>query len=136
MKITFDGITIEDATAKEAADVVKLLKGKAKISTTKAGVYKLPGKIRQPQKNAIENAWTNKELLFIIDNIGIKPKKLSKSPILAERGLTAISAKKSAIKSGLEKRMGIKAYKLMQSRKLQNRQNDYEKNGEDQIGQL
>ena len=112
MKITFDGIIVEDAKPKEIADIIKAVRGK-RISSSKAGVYKLPSEITGPSKhNNIDMAWTKEELEYIMDNMDVSPRKLKASPVLSRRGNPAISAKKSAIKSGMKERMGHLAWEI------------------------
>lgn len=125
MKISFDGITIEDATQKEIVDMIKLLRGKANSSTTKAGMYKLPSKVRYPQGDEFPGAWGEKELLFIINNPDMKPKAMKASPELVDRSIAAIGARRSAIKSGNKSRMGHIAYKLIKERELSNQLNEH-----------
>lgn len=118
MKITFDGITIDDAKLKEAADFVRMVrgsKGYAKSSTP--GMFKLPKEVadgRDGNTNFTVDPWTREELVYIVKNMNKKPKELAQSKELAGRGLPAISARKSAIKSGLAKRMGHAAYEVYQ----------------------
>jgi len=112
MKITFDGILVEDAKPKEIADFIKAVRGK-RVSSSKAGMYKLPAEITGVNKhNNIDMAWNKEELSFIMDNMDMSPRVMKDSPALSRRGNPAISAKKSAIKSGIKERMGNVAWKL------------------------
>lgn len=115
MKITFDGITIEDAKPKEAADMIKSIRGKRTVSSTKAGVYKLPAKVKSKAKSdtsKFDNPWTEKELTYLMQHWNEKPRFLIEAPELSARKKPAINAKKSAIRTGDKERMGHLAYKL------------------------
>lgn len=113
MKITFDGIIIEDASPKEIVAMVAALRGK-RVSSTKAGVYKLPKSVRGANADVskFDNPWTEKEIIFLLKNMDKKPKELVKSPELSSRGKPAISARMSAIRSGDKARMGAMVYKI------------------------
>ena len=119
MKITFDGITIEDAKPKEAIDMIKNIRGK-RFKVSDPGVFNLPQEIREGKKvdgrskrsNYNMNDWTEAEMIYMIKNIDVVPRILAEAPELSSRSKSSIAAKRSAIRVGHRKRMGEVAWRL------------------------
>jgi len=94
MKISYNGVSIESASIKEAAEFITILQRKAKFGNKKKKdeYFDLPDDVKQ-KKAMSASKWTTEEKRFVVENMEHKPLWFVKRSELKGRSLSSITTK-------------------------------------------